>query len=247
MDQCHFPTTCTNTAPSYTVQTSTFYPPIRTQNTEDVSLQPLCIGICFSGDLPRHLVRGVVPIQISVSIAEEYRPYMTPVMEALTLDRYPYSECSSTFDDVSGQLSHALDSSEKGHELSYNNVDVNIPIPFLLLPSKFNPMDSFHWLQLSEKIQHWLVTIPAVSQHWTWGHNAFWLAFVGACPDFPCSQWPMWDPRIPLEGQFIEHWLDADNLGGDQIGENLLDHIWTEFCAHAMLFHPDPLVSVGSE
>lgn len=60
MDQCHFPTTCTNTAPSYTVQTSTFYPPIRTRNTEDVSLQPLCIGICFSGDLPRHLVRGVV-------------------------------------------------------------------------------------------------------------------------------------------------------------------------------------------
>lgn len=31
---------------------------------------------------------------------------MTPVVEALTLDGYPYSECSSTFDDVSGQLSH---------------------------------------------------------------------------------------------------------------------------------------------
>ncbi|KAG2129940.1 hypothetical protein DEU56DRAFT_695253, partial [Suillus clintonianus] len=179
--------------------TSTFYPPIRIKNSDDASLQPLCIGICFSGALPRHLVHGVVPIQISVSIAEEYRPFTTPVVEALTLDGYPHSECSLTLDDV-------LDMGERGHELSYDSVDV--PIPFLPLPSKFNPADSYHWSQLSDQIQRWLVTIPAESQHWTWGRDAFWLAFVGACPDFPSGRWPRWDARIPLEGQFIEHWLD---------------------------------------
>ncbi|KAG1878922.1 hypothetical protein F4604DRAFT_1537481, partial [Suillus subluteus] len=156
---------------------------------------PLCVGVCFSGDLPRHLVHGVIPIQISVSIAEEYSSFTTPVIESLALDGYPHSE-SSRSENVCAQPSLPC------------NWHVEIPILFLLLPSNFNHMNSHHWSQLSEQIQHWLVTIPSDSQHWTWGRDAFWLAFVGACPDFPGGSWLRWDMRIPLEGQFIEQWVE---------------------------------------
>ncbi|KAG1828024.1 hypothetical protein EV424DRAFT_1471406 [Suillus variegatus] len=210
MNPCRSPSATNCAMTPSTVQTSTFYPPIRMRDMQDASLQPLCIGICFSGALPRHLVRGVIPIQISVSIAEEYRSFTTPVLEALSMDGYPHSGCS-------------------GNTLSCDNID--IPIPFLPLPHNFDPTDSYHWSQLSEQIQLWLVTIPEDSQYWTWGRDAFWLAFVGACPDFPNGRWPKWDARIPLEGQFIEHWLE----GGA---------IWSDFCNHAMLFHPEPLVSI---
>ncbi|KAG2339511.1 hypothetical protein BDR05DRAFT_977721 [Suillus weaverae] len=199
MNQSPSATNCTMTP--CTVQTSTFYPPIRMRDMQDVSLQPLCIGICFSGALSRHLVRGVIPIQISVSIVEEYRSFTTPVLEALSMDGYPHSGCSISFDDVSDVLS------ESGNMLSCNNIDM--PIPFLPLPHNFSPTDSYHWSQLSEQIQLWLVTIPEESQYWMWGRDAFWLAFVGACPDFPNGSWPKWDARIPLEGQFIEHWLEG--------------------------------------
>ncbi|KAG1753111.1 hypothetical protein EDD22DRAFT_784685 [Suillus occidentalis] len=214
-----------------------FYPSIHIKNTEVASLQPLCIGICFPGTLPRHLLQGIIPIHISVSIAEEYKSFTTPVVEALALDGYPYSKCSSTLGDVSGQLSLG------GHKISYDNID--IPIPFLPLPSNFSPVDSYHWLQLSQQIQRWLVFILAESQHWKWGCDVFWLAFVGACPDFPNGQWPRWDTRIPLKGQFIKQWLNAGTLGVDQSRESSLEQIWVEFCAHAILFHPDPLVSVN--
>jgi hypothetical protein len=137
---------------------------------------------------------------------------------------------------------------EIGHEqLSYDRVVYpDIPIPFLPLRHNFNPADSHHWSQLSEEIQHWLVTVPVDSQYWTWGRDAFWLAFVGAHPDFPAGKWPRWDARIPVEGQFIEQWVGAGPaaMGGDQTREGLLEQIWAEFCVHAMLFYPDPLVSV---
>jgi len=41
--------------------TVTFYPTVHAvQHTQNASIQPLCIGVCFSGTLPRHLVHGVV-------------------------------------------------------------------------------------------------------------------------------------------------------------------------------------------
>ncbi|KAG1824202.1 hypothetical protein EV424DRAFT_1320831 [Suillus variegatus] len=199
------------------------------RHTQDASIQPLCIGVCFSGDLPRHLVHGVVPIQISVSIAEEYRSFTTLIMESLALDGYPYSENSGS-ENVC-----ALPSLSPATGMS------RYP-----LPSNFNHTNSHHWSQLSEQIQRWLVNIPSDSQHWTWGRDAFWFAFVGAFPDFPGGSWSRWDTRIPLEGQFIEQWLEAGaaSLDGDESHENLLEKIWAEFCAHTMLFYPDPLLSL---
>ncbi|KAG2063405.1 hypothetical protein BDR04DRAFT_989963, partial [Suillus decipiens] len=172
--------------------TVTFYPTVHAvQHTQNASIQPLCIGVCFSGTLPRHLVHGVVPIQISVSIAEEYSSFTTPVIESLALNGYPTSE-GSISENVCAQPS----------------LHVDIPITFLPLPSNFNPTDSCHWSRLLEQIQNWLVNIPSDSQHWSWGCNTFWFAFVAAYPDFPSGNWLMWDARIPLQGQFIEQWLE---------------------------------------
>lgn len=137
--------------------------------------------------------------------------------------------------------------SESGHELEPYNQHVDIPITFLPLPSNFNPTDSCHWSRLLGQIQCWLVNIPSDSQHWSWGHDAFWFAFVAAYPDFPSGNWLTWDARIPLQGRFIEQWLEdgaASLLGVDHSRENLLEQIWAEFCTHAMLFHPEPLFSV---
>ncbi|KAG2126138.1 hypothetical protein BD769DRAFT_1321691, partial [Suillus cothurnatus] len=172
--------------------TVTFYPTVRAvQHTQDASIQPLCIGVCFSGTLPRHLVHGVVPIQISVSIAEEYSSFTTPVIESLALNGYPISE-GSISENVCAQPS----------------LHVDIPITFLPLPSNFNPTDSCHWSRLLGQIQRWLVNIPSDSQHWSWGRDAFWFAFVAAYPDFPSGNWLTWDARIPLQGRFIEQWLE---------------------------------------
>ncbi|KAG1794432.1 uncharacterized protein HD556DRAFT_1197637, partial [Suillus plorans] len=181
--------------------TVTLYPTVRAvRHTQDASIQPLCIGVCFSGTLPRHLVHSVVPIQISVSIAEEYSSFTTPVIESLALDGYPTSEGS-----ISENVAAVSDS---GHELEPYNRHVDIPITFLPLPSDFNPTDSCHWSRLLEQIQRWLVNIPSDSQHWTWGRDAFWYAFVATYPDFPSGSWLTWDARIPLQGRFIEQWLE---------------------------------------
>lgn len=137
--------------------------------------------------------------------------------------------------------------SDSGHELEPYNRHVDIPITFLPLPSDFNPTDSCHWSRLLEQIQRWLVNIPSHSQHWTWGRDAFWFAFVATYPDFPSGSWLTWDARIPLQGRFIEQWLEdgaASVLGVDHSCEGLLEQIWAEFCTHAMLFHPEPLFSV---
>ncbi|KAI5988849.1 hypothetical protein F5J12DRAFT_786786 [Pisolithus orientalis] len=84
-----------------------------------------------------------------------------------------------------------------------------IPITFLPLPPLWNPMDANHWLELSMGIEWWLVDIVQVMNvpEWTWGHDMFWLAYIGAYPAFPCRKWEPWNPIIPLEGQFIKEWL----------------------------------------
>jgi len=80
---------------------------------------------------------------------------------------------------------------------------------------------------------------------WIWARDAFWLAFVAAHPHFPGGKWPMWDPRIPLEGTFIEQWLDrSSNISAHE--ESIVDircNIWEEFYKNAALFYPYPLIS----
>jgi hypothetical protein len=129
--------------------------------------------------------------------------------------------------------------------------DEEIPIPFLPLPPTFNYFNRTDWQMVSQNIQEWLTSeVDTRSAMWTWGRDAFWLAFVAAYPSFPNGQWPMWDPRIPLEGEFIEQWLERS--GGDSAGEDLafdevasVSDIWDDFCKHVALFYPFSLLSSG--
>ena len=117
-------------------------------------------------------------------------------------------------------------------------------VTFLPLPDTFNPKATQDWWQLAQRIQDWLLNIPRDSQQWTWGRDVFWLAFVGAHPNFPLERWSLWDTRIPLEGPYIEDLVQSSVTGGrtNQDKTTLLEQTWVEFCSHVSLFYPLPLI-----
>lgn len=126
----------------------------------------------------------------------------------------------------------------------------DVIIPFLPLRRTFNHINPMEWATLSKEIEEWLVNdVDTRSQLWTWGCDAFWLTFVAAYPLFPRGKWPMWDPRIPVEGIFIQKWLgcsndiDAMKLEGDHSLLALFNDIWAKFNKHTAHFHPLPLLA----
>lgn len=143
-------------------------------------------------------------------------------------------------------------------------------IPFLPLPRAFDWTDSQQWATLSNEIECWLINEVQDSSlpQWTWGRDAFWLAFIAAHPSFPGGRWSAWDPRIPLEGTFITEWLSGDETesvdhdmsssssSGNDDGERktggsatpldcsaTVSHVWEMFSRHIALFYPQPLLS----
>ncbi|KAG2145798.1 hypothetical protein DEU56DRAFT_910081 [Suillus clintonianus] len=199
--------------------------------------QRVLLTMCFSGRLPRQTVQGDIPIHISVSIAEEYGEFTSPVMETISVD-FCSTRPSSPFliDDSTPSQAH--------NDLLPFQEDVTIP--FLPLRGIFNYTDSKEWAALSKEIEEWLVAeVDSRSQLWTWGRDAFWLTFVAAYPLFPRGKWPMWDPRVPVEGTFIKEWLGrpSDIDGSDQSVAILLGEIWAEFVRHTALFYPSPLLA----
>ena len=130
----------------------------------------------------------------------------------------------------------------------------------LASPSFHYPPASMFWTRatgihtLSKQIERWLVTeVDITTPQWGWGCDAFWLAFVAACPSFPNGGWSAWDTRIPVDGQFITEWLNDDidfgrcNLCEDSSGcpdneASLMFFIWDMFCKHITLFYPLPLL-----
>jgi hypothetical protein len=123
-------------------------------------------------------------------------------------------------------------------------------ISFLPLPPSFDYVNQADWETVAQQIQEWVTTeVDTESPLWTWGCDAFWLAFVAAHLSFPMGKWPMWDPRIPLEGSFIEEWIQCSNdHGADEevlAQDDAVSKIWNEFCKHAALFYPSPLISLA--
>ncbi|KAH7919604.1 hypothetical protein BV22DRAFT_969312, partial [Leucogyrophana mollusca] len=174
--------------------TSTVYPDVQFQDTDHASLQPLLLSVYFSGTLPRHLVQGKIPIQISVRIEEEYRSFTAPVVEAITMQLLQ-SEHTVLGDDVDAIDDHPAPPSD-------------VTIPFLPLSPLFNPASPSDWAFLSRSIQNWLLDeVNTESPQWSWGRDAFWISFIGGHPFFPRGKWPLWNARIPLEGEFIEQWM----------------------------------------
>ncbi|KAG2112494.1 hypothetical protein BD769DRAFT_1630180 [Suillus cothurnatus] len=188
------PSSNTGALNPHNFSTSIFYPEILQAESEDVLLQPLSLSVWFSGAVPRHLVHSNIPIEITVSLSDKYTLFTVPVIEiASQRSREPHP--------------HPSNKSVVSNQYDSRSMSDDTPISFLPLPATFNHMDLFHWAELSVTIQSWLVALEdTMTPEWTWGRDAFWYAFVAANPDFPSGRWLLWDPRIPLEGQFIEEW-----------------------------------------
>ncbi|KAG1760524.1 hypothetical protein EDD22DRAFT_741354, partial [Suillus occidentalis] len=180
---------------------STVYPGVESKDADDATLRPMLLAIRFSGKLPRHLTEQAIPIEISVSIAEEFGCFAMPIVQTMSLDRWR-SLPGSPVNDVS-----VFDDFELLSDDSVSPAN-DIPIPFLPLPSHFNYNKRTDWELLSKRIEKWLIEVDTELPQWTWGRDIFWLTFIAAFPSFPRGTWHMWDPRIPLEGAFIEQWLE---------------------------------------
>ncbi|KAG1762179.1 hypothetical protein EDD22DRAFT_741192, partial [Suillus occidentalis] len=175
---------------------STVYPGVESKDAGDATLQPMLLAIQFSGKLPRYLTEQAIPIEISVSIAKEFGCFAMLIVQTMSLDHWRSLPGSPVNDDL--------------ELLSDDSVSPanNIPIPFLPLPSHFNYNKWTDWELLSKRIEKWLIKIDMELLQWTWGCDIFWLTFIAAFPSFPRGTWHMWDPCIPLEGAFIEQWLE---------------------------------------
>ncbi|KAI6137708.1 hypothetical protein BKA82DRAFT_170311 [Pisolithus tinctorius] len=205
---------------------------VKNSDTETAYLQPLVFTVCFPGPMPRSLTNNDIPVQISVSLSEAFRGIILPEVR-------PGTWCAD-------ESEHPLSVASVSLSSSFLTVYNEIPITFLPLPPLWNPMDTNHWLELSKGIERWLVDIVQVTNvpEWTWGRDVFWLAYIGAYSAFPCGKWEPWNPIIPLEGQFIEEWLakeETDNTFPRNVSDTL-SYIWNEFCRHAVLFYPFPLL-----
>ncbi|KAI5995588.1 hypothetical protein EDD15DRAFT_2133044, partial [Pisolithus albus] len=178
-------------------QTVVFYPNFEFIDSE-AFLQPLVVTVSFPRPVPQHLIHSGVPIEISITASRE-GGVMSPVVHASAWTTY-HSEHADTFTDV--RLFSVQDSPTPAGSMT------DLPILFLPLRCTFDPGNTRQWATLSNDIECWLVDeVSTTHPQWEWGLDAFWMTFVAAFPTFPGGKWRLWDPRIPMEGQFIQGWL----------------------------------------
>ena len=75
----------------------------------------------------------------------------------------------------------------------------------------------------------------------------FWMAYVGAFPMFPYGDWPVWDPRISMEGDFISYWI-ADFKTQEMTPDVIKmtgEFIWEELRSLAACLLPFSITSQG--
>ncbi|KAI6111324.1 hypothetical protein F5141DRAFT_1063630 [Pisolithus sp. B1] len=198
-----------------------------------------------------------------VSVAEEYNKFMAPIICAKVWSIY-----QSKPSEPAVLLPMPIEYYTGSDEINMDTCTQDFTIPFLPLPHMFDCTDPQQWDILSKEIECWLVNEVQNSSLsiWMWGRDAFWLAFIGANPTFPSGRWSAWDPRIPLEGTFIEEWLsgheteslcleglsdsdqndDCHNTGSAATPpdcSSTLSYILDLFSRHIALFYPQPLIS----
>ncbi|KAI6139098.1 hypothetical protein BKA82DRAFT_41468, partial [Pisolithus tinctorius] len=190
-------------------------------------LNPLCFTICFTGstqslavpEQPEHL-----PIKISIYVPDEFLGQISPVI--------------SEYSDLRAQRTPSC--------LRYVNPEF---FPFFPLPSTFDLLDSVLWQTLVYQIQFHLVQ---PEDDLTWEEHVmecllvwefFWMAFVAAFPSFswspkgkpildtfPYGNWPNWNLRVSMDGDFILYWIsdtDVGNVKPESVG-TIWEFIWEE-------------------
>ncbi|OBZ77224.1 hypothetical protein A0H81_02594 [Grifola frondosa] len=160
---------------------------------------PFQISVSFRGTLPVGISLANIPLQVSISVPQEYAPYVSPVLQAAPI----------AIESVS------MTTPETQKDRDSEDSDDNY-ITFLPLPSQFNHLRQASWLKLLRDIEDWVlhIAVDRTSSEWTWGSDAFWMAYIAAYPAFPGGLWERWDADIALEGQFIEAWMIKSGHSG---------------------------------
>ena len=75
----------------------------------------------------------------------------------------------------------------------------------------------------------------------------FWMAYMAVCPTFPFGDWPNWDPRIPLEGNFVSCWMAQLDLPYaivryEHLSVDAHQLIWEKFTGLVHCSFPPPLI-----
>ncbi|KAF9237456.1 hypothetical protein BU15DRAFT_76001 [Melanogaster broomeanus] len=174
-------------------------------------LDPLCFTIRFTGNAQSLAIPEHLPIQISVHVPDKFLGQISPMI----------SEYSNP------RAQHTLSRPR------FLNPEF---FPFFPLPSTFDLLDSVSWQMLVHQIQFHLVQ---PEDNLTWEEHVtecllvrefFWMAFVAAFPSFPYGNWPNWNPRISMDGDFISYWIsdtDVDSVKPESVG-TIREFIWEE-------------------
>ncbi|KIK78696.1 hypothetical protein PAXRUDRAFT_152870 [Paxillus rubicundulus Ve08.2h10] len=123
--------------------------------------------------------------------------------------------------------------------------------PFFPLPPTFDPLDRLSWQALVHQIQLHLIQLK---YNLTWEEHIteclivrefFWMAFIAAFPSFPYGDWPDWNPRITMDGDFISYWIsdtDAGSVKPESVGM-IWEFVWKELKALTIHVLPPDIVS----
>lgn len=118
-------------------------------------------------------------------------------------------------------------------------------VTFLPLPFNFNYTHAECWCWLADKISDWLIEVIIEDglPEWSWGLEAFCMAFIAAHPSFPGGEWLAWSVKIPMEGSFMQSWLD----GSLHFNNNdFYNDLWLQFQQHVSLMYPRALIALES-
>ncbi|KAG1895979.1 uncharacterized protein F5891DRAFT_1193609 [Suillus fuscotomentosus] len=189
------------------------------QKGDSVGLKPLALSVLFHGSVPHVFQTPTqIPLEITINVPSEFAGYVVPILDAAPL------------------------------VISSPQPRLRMP-SFFPLPSDFDPFTARRWVTLLYKLESWLVhiVVDTCAPEWTWGRDAFWMAFLAAYPDFPHGSWPVWNSRISLEGAFIESWTLTKDP--EDLPALITDHdtiravIWTDFQRLATECFPYSLVA----
>lgn len=92
------------------------------------------------------------------------------------------------------------------------------------------------WARLAQDIQQWLIGAQDMlsPEARDWGRDAFWMAFIGAHPLFPGGTLPQWDPRISMEGSFMEKYVAGGFASKFSDATILRERLWETLLAHVV-------------
>jgi hypothetical protein len=163
------------------------------------------------------LIIGHQPFTFSVTFPDEQITITTPTLKA------------GSIAEINGMNTHVRCHVINALAPATNRFSRKHDIPFIPLPADFNHEDRTQWMVLADSIQDWLAAEESLLQGnelWKWGTEAFWVAFTAAYPAFPHGEWPRWNPKINMEGKYIESWLENLSDDDDLEADGLSNEVW---------------------